>query len=145
MNVKQEFINALNTVFRDNWFKRKWQNWFYQGDLLLKINLQKSTYWEVYYLNTSLYLDSNNTTWLGDLTTRFEVFLPECKLDKEYNFENLSSEDLLLLLENIQHKIISSIDILKSRINYDSLKLFLKNNKSYLVTPKLLTRLEIHE
>ena len=52
MMEKKEFIDLLNRIFVPLGFKRKGNNWVYNGEALTKlINLQKSNFGETYYLN----------------------------------------------------------------------------------------------
>jgi hypothetical protein len=123
---KKLLINSFNTELKMAGFQKKSTTWYLdEGGIIKVVNLQKSNYGDLYYVNVSIFLkELDNDQFPSEnechIRTRMDNSMVDAPKDYDYLFD---LENVKLSVENyqkeikdcIQQNIIPQLDLIKSR------------------------------
>ena len=113
---KKDLIDLLNEIFKPLGFKRKGNNWLYNGMELSKIiNLQKSNFGNYYYINYGFILKSINLDGLymhisNRLASSEKEEQKEIDSLLDFDFDMLKEKRISALKQKITTKILPKIE-----------------------------------
>lgn len=142
--LQKEIIKSLDIFLKNAWFKLKWDTWYYGCDNIMQlINLQKSAYWDIFFINLWIYFSDINQENLNPKITDCHIwFLRLSRLLDDNNKrkleDNLNFEDLK---ETNEEKIAWIIDYLEKYAidffhNYDTIEKIKINTLKYMEDSK---------
>lgn len=138
--LQKEIIKSLDIFLKNAWFKLKWNTWYYRCDKIIQlINLQKSVYWDTFFINLWIYFSDVNKTNLNPKITDCHIwFLRLSRLvndnDRGELEDNLNFEDLKETKEEKLAWIINSLEkyAISFFRNYDTIEKIKINTLNYI-------------
>ena len=145
MDVQKTLVKSLDLVFKENNFKKKVNHWYFYWELILKINLQKSYYGDVFYINLDIFFNNWEKNYFPNypqqFSTRLDHILTNLRIEKEFRFEWLTEKEINDKINYISLLIKDNINILKDLSNIDQFKKYINTNKNYLLSSELKNKL----
>lgn len=144
---KNELIKLLDSIFVPLGFKKKGNNWVLNGEEINKIiNLQKSQFGNLYYLNydyviNSLPLNNRKVHVDNQLSSsdseEQKLIVNLLNLDSDFD----QSDRLILLYKLINEKIV--IEMQSIHTEYDIANLLKMRKQLYTISPHVLKHFNI--
>lgn len=133
--VKKELEKTIKEILKPLGFKKKNLNWYYfGGELIIRINFQKSNWSHGFYINLEIYEKKLNETDFPCTYSWFHwrlesIFKDDKNLREFYDFDDLNPSESRKLIFLIWEIIKKYSHIFMSMTNVVFLKNFISKNK----------------